>query len=91
MNPTNYQCPSDIARFVQTDYRPSKSLYVNVYNNNNFRYFLQRNAESIRRKNLQNYVDGMYCSCEPHTCSSVQKYNWSLPIRNKKISYEMFC
>ena len=64
MNPTNFNCPSDISMFVQTDYRPNKALYVNVHNNNDFRMFLQRNADAIRAKNLQNYTRAMNCSCE---------------------------
>ena len=64
MNPTNLQCPSDIAMYVTTDYRPNKALYVNVKNNNEFRLFLQRNAQTIREKNLNNFVSAMGCSCE---------------------------
>ena len=64
MNPTNNSCPSDITRFVTTDYRPSKALYENVRNNNDFRLYLQRNARYIRNVNLQNYIRSMNCSCE---------------------------
>ena len=65
MNPTNLSCPSDIAQLVTTDFRPSKALYENVRNNNDFRLYLQRNAKFIRNSNLQNYVRSMNCSCEP--------------------------
>ena len=64
MNPTNFSCPSDISMLSTTDYRPSKSLYVNVRNNNDFRLFLQRNAAMIRANNLQQFRDSMGCACE---------------------------
>ena len=70
MNPTNNLCPSDISQFVTTDYRPSKALYDNVHNNNDFRLYMQRNAKFIRNKNLQNYVRSMNCSCEPRSAES---------------------
>ena len=80
MNPTNYSCPSDIARFVTTDYRPNKALYVNVRNNNNFRLYLQRNAKFIRDTNLQNYVKSMNCSCEKR-----QQGSTVIPFDSSKI------
>ena len=65
MNPTNFECPTDISMLVTTDYRPSKALYVNVKNNNDFRSYMQKNGAAIKHRNLQNYVQAMYCSCEP--------------------------
>lgn len=65
MNPTNFECPTDISMLITTDYRPSKALYVNVKNNNDFRSFMQKNGAAIQHRNLQNYVKAMYCSCEP--------------------------
>ena len=64
MNPTNTCCPSDITSFTITDYRPSKALYQNVKNNNQFRKFLQTNGDRVRKKNLQNFVRTMNCACE---------------------------
>lgn len=84
MNPTNYSCPSDISRYVQTDYRPNKSLYVNVNNNNQFRLYMQRNADKIRQQNLKNYVDKMYCGCENRKCSSVKPFDYASKIKNMK-------
>ena len=65
MNPTNFECPTDISMLITTDYRPSKALYVNVRNNNDFRSFMQQNGAAIKQRNLQNYVKAMYCACEP--------------------------
>ena len=78
MNPTNNSCPNDISAFVITDYRPSKSLYENVKNNNNFRMYMQQNAQQIRNKNLQNFVKSMNCSCEPK-----QKGSTTIPFSSK--------
>ena len=77
MNPTNLSCPSDIARFVTTDYRPSKALYENVNNNYNFRLYMQRNAKNIRDKNLQNFVREMNCSCETGQCCGIKQFDSS--------------
>ena len=63
-NPSNFSCPSDIARFVTTDYRPNKSLYVNVRNNNQFRQYLQNNAVPIMDLSKRNYYQNMHCGCE---------------------------
>ena len=52
MNPTNFECPSDITRFVTTDYRPSKALYENVLHNNNFRLY----CHSMVKKNPLEYA-----------------------------------
>ena len=70
MNPTNFECPTDISMLITTDYRPSKALYVNVKNNNDFRSFMQKNGSAIQQKNLQNYVQAMYCACEPSPWSN---------------------
>ena len=65
-NPTNSGCPSDIARLRTTDYRPNKALYVDVYDNNSFRKFLQRNANAIRNEQLMKFEKNMRCcACEP--------------------------
>ncbi len=78
MNPTNNSCPSDIARFVTTDYRPSKALYTNVRNNNDFRAYLQHNASQIMSRNLQNHVKSMNCSCGPkNDYSTIKRFDSS--------------
>ncbi len=74
MNPTNFSCPTDIARFITTDYRPSKALYANVRNNNDFRMYLQHNAISIMDNNLKNHVRTMNCGpCESKSSGSIIK------------------
>lgn len=80
MNPSNNKCPSDIASFSITDYRPSKSLYVNVKNNNDFRIWMQHNGYKIMRKHLQNFSHTMNCSCEPKYpgTKSIPKFDSSL-------------
>ena len=78
MNPTNFQCPSDISRFVTTDYRPNKVLYQNVYNNNQFRSWMQQNANNIRNRNLQDFVTAMNCRCEKQqTCGVIKPFSSS--------------
>jgi len=78
MNPTNSYCPSDIPSYSITDYRPSKSLYVNVRDNNEFRQFMQHNGINIMRKNLQNFAKTMNCSCEKQPVTSIPKFNSSI-------------
>ena len=88
-NPTNFSCPSDIPGPVLTDFRPSKSLYVNVHNNNDFRLYMQRNARFIRNNNLQNFVRSMNCSCEQRSPgSTVIPFNSSMldVFEKKKLS-----
>ena len=64
-NPTKPTCPSDIARLSTTDYRGSKQLYENVFNNNEFRLYLQRNANQIRQMQLDQFEEKMSCQqCE---------------------------
>ena len=49
-----------------TDLRPNKALYVNVYDNNQFRLHMQRNGNQIRQMNLQRFEGAVgQCSCEP--------------------------
>ena len=40
---------------ITTDYRPSKALYVDVFDNNSFRKFLQRNGNAIRNEQLMKF------------------------------------
>ena len=64
-NPTNKNCSNDIAQLQTTDYRPSKALYENIKNNNTFRLYLQRNANTIRQMQLNEFEGKMACSsCE---------------------------
>ena len=64
-NNTNFNAPNDIAQLSTTDYRPSKQIYENVINNNHFRLYMQRNANEIRRKQLDEFEKKMAsCSCE---------------------------
>ena len=67
MNPTNPKCPPKGQQngIIITDYRPSNTLYVNVSNSNDFRAYLQNNANKIRAQNLKAFEDRMGCfSCE---------------------------
>ena len=55
---------------VTTDYRPNKALYVDVFDNNKFRKFLQRNGNAIRNEQLIKFEKNMRtCNCEkqPYT------------------------
>ena len=64
-NNTNSFAPNDIARLNMTDYRQNKALYENVFDNNNFRLYLQRNANKIRTMQKQQFIGKMgECSCE---------------------------
>jgi hypothetical protein len=64
-NPTKPSCPNDISRLNTTDYRQNKALYENVFNNNSFRLYLQRNANQIRKMQLDQFHDKMSCTqCE---------------------------
>ena len=65
MNPTNFQAPSDIMGHSVTDYRPKKSLYACVKDNNHFRRYLQQNAEMVRHQYALNYFNTMRARCEP--------------------------
>ena len=50
---------------ITTDYRNNKALYVDVYDNNSFRKFLQRNGNAIRSEQLMKFEKNMRtCSCE---------------------------
>lgn len=64
MNPTNLNAPNDIAQLSMTDFRPSKALYVNVKNNNQFRLYMQRNANAIRQKQLDAFEGKLSSRCE---------------------------
>jgi len=74
-NPTNKSCPNDINALRQTDFRPSKALYENVFDNNSFRLHLQRNANKIRQMQLDQYEGKMSCcDCEAQS-KGIVKYN----------------
>ena len=78
-NPTNKNFSSDIAQLRTTDWRPNKALYVNVKDNNSYRQFLQRNANSMRTSQLQGVEKNMGdCVCEG---------NQSVPIKPFKAQY----
>lgn len=64
-NPTHLGCSSDINALHSTDYRPSKALYVDVKDSNKFRFFLQHNANNIRKAQLKKYEQShRCCACE---------------------------
>ena len=74
-NPTNKQFPSDIASLRTTDWRPNKALYVNVKDNNAYRQFLQKNANSIRSAQLQGVEKNMGdCSCEGKQSTPIKPF-----------------
>ena len=65
-NNTNSSCPTDISRLSTTDFRPSKGLYENVFDNNKFRLYMQRNGNKIRQMQLNQFEGKMSCcDCEP--------------------------
>lgn len=65
VNPTAQYAPNDIARLDSTDYRPNKALYENVFDNNSFRLYMQRNANKIRQMQQDEFIKKMgSCSCE---------------------------
>lgn len=64
-NNTNFSAPNDIAQLNTTDYRPNKSLYENIVNNNDFRLYMQRNANKIRKMQIDEFERKMAaCDCE---------------------------
>lgn len=77
-NPTKNQCSNDIAQLPMGDFRPRKVLYENVKDNNQFRLYLQQNAEKLMNLNLKNVEkDVKCCACEsqpsdikPYKCES---------------------
>ena len=64
-NPTHFGCSSDINALHSTDYRPSKALYVDVKDSNQFRLFLQHNADKIRMAQFKKFEQThRCCACE---------------------------
>ena len=75
-NPTNKAFPSDIASLRTTDWRPNKALYVNVKDNNSYRQYLQRNANSIRSSQLQGIEKNMGdCVCEGNQSTPIKAFS----------------
>ncbi len=68
MNPTNFSAPSDIARFVMTDYRPSKLLYGSITNNNSYRTYMQKNAHLVRNIYVDKFEKDMWVKCDTPCC-----------------------
>lgn len=65
-NPTKNQCSNNIAQLPMGDFRPRKVLYENVKDNNQFRLYLQQNAEKLMNDNLRKVeADVKCCACEP--------------------------
>lgn len=64
-NPTKNQCSNNIAQLPMGDFRPRKVLYENVTNNNQFRLYLQQNAEKLMYQNLKGVeTEVKCCACE---------------------------
>ena len=83
-NPTAPKCPSDIARLATTDYRPSKALYENVFDNNKFRMYLQRNGNKIRQMQIDQFEGKMSCcDCDAQPKGMIQ-YNKGYSCRLQK-------
>jgi hypothetical protein len=73
-NPTNRQAPSDISQLRLTDFRPSKALYINVKNNNDYRNYMQNNGKKILDQQMTHFMNGMAaCGCEKQD-KSIAKY-----------------
>ena len=76
-NPTNFSAPSDISRLRTTNYRPSKSLYTQVYDNNAFRLYMQRNGDELRKMQLEEFEKKMgVCQCEKQP-DSIKQFDGS--------------
>ena len=72
-NNTSFNCPNDIAQLQITDFRPSKSLYENISDNNSFRLYLQRNGNKIRQMQLDQFEGKLSCcDCEAQPNGMVQ-------------------
>lgn len=64
-NPTQNKCSNNIAQLPMGDFRPRKVLYQNVKNNNEFRLYLQQNAEMLMKENLKKVeAEVKCCVCE---------------------------
>jgi len=64
-NPTKKQCSNNIVQLPMGDFRPRKVLYENVKDNNQFRLYLQQNAEKLMKQNLEKVeADVKCCECE---------------------------
>ena len=73
-NPTNSQAPNNIAQLRFTDFRPNKALYENVMNNNEYRMYMQRNGEDIRKQQMNKFLnDAGACGCEDQD-KSIKKF-----------------
>ena len=84
-NNTNHGCLAKgmMNGIVSTDYRPSKALYVDVFDNNSFRKFLQRNGNAIRHEQLMKFEKNFRCcDCEPQPgIPPIKPFNSSLQCR----------
>ncbi len=65
MNPTDKTCPTDIARQIITDYRPSRQVYTGIADNNTYRLGLQKNAEKLMKQNRTNFASELKCGAKP--------------------------
>jgi hypothetical protein len=78
-NNTHSGCPPNkmMNGIITTDYRPNKALYVDVFDNNSFRKFLQRNGNAIRNEQLMKFEKNMRCcACEPQPgVPPIKKFN----------------
>ena len=78
MNNTAFGCPANkmMNGIITTDYRPNKALYVDIFDNNSFRKFLQRNGNAIRNEQLMKFEKNMRCcACEPGQPNPITKFN----------------
>lgn len=85
MNNSHHGCPPNkmMNGIITTDYRPSKALYVDVYDNHQFRKFLQRNGNAIRNEQLMKFEKNMRCcACEPqHGVPPIKPFDSSKQCR----------
>lgn len=62
--------------------RQSKALYTDVYDNNAFRKFLQRNGNAIRSEQLMKFEKNMRtCQCESGQPKPIVPFNSSKQCR----------
>ena len=83
-NPTKNECSNNIVQLPMTDFRPRKVLYSQVKNNNQFRLFLQQNAQKLMEENLKNVEKEVKCcACEKQP-SEIVPYKCVKKTNDKK-------
>lgn len=72
-DPSNSKLPphGGFQGLLFTDYRPNKSRYVHVFDSNQYRMYLQQNADKIMKSNLDVVLNNTsYCKNGKHKDST---------------------